>query len=59
MFTKNKNIKIKREIDSKMNLYYLYLYCIGCNFKKLETIDKEEVSYLLDGLIIRQCSLNV
>ena len=51
MFTKSKNIKIKREIDSKMNFYYLYLYCIDCNFKKLETIDKEEVSYLLDGLI--------
>ena len=51
MFTKNRNIKKKREIDSKMNLYFLYLYCIDCNFKKLETIDKEEVSYSLDGLI--------
>ena len=35
------------EIDGKTNLYS---YCIDCGFKKLETIDKEEVSDLLKSL---------
>ena len=44
MFTKNRNIKIKCEIDGKINLYSR---CIDCNFKKCETIDKRELIYLL------------
>ena len=35
MFTKNKNIKIKRKIDRKINFYSC---CIDCGFKKFETI---------------------
>ena len=41
---KNNNIKMKREIDGKINLYY---WCYDCGFKKFETIDKEEVNDLL------------
>ena len=48
MFTKDRNIKRKREIDEKINLYFC---CIDCGFKKFETIDNEELSYLLKRLI--------
>ena len=33
MFTKNKNFKMKLEIDGKINLYS---NCIDCGFKKSE-----------------------
>ena len=48
MFTKNRNVKIKRDIDRKINLYS---GCIDCSFKKFETSDGEEMSYLLKELI--------
>ena len=48
MFTKNRNVKIKCEIDGKINLYYV---SVDCDFKKFEIIDEKEVSYLLEGLI--------
>ena len=48
MFTKNINMKIKRKIDGKINLYFR---CIDCCFKKFETIGEEELSYLLEDLI--------
>ena len=38
----NNVIKIKCEIDGKINLYS---YCIDCGFKKFETIDKDELIY--------------
>ena len=41
MFIKNRNIKIKREIDGN-----IYSRCTDCGFKNLETIDEEELSYL-------------
>ena len=41
MFTKNRNIKIKREIDQKINLYSR---CIDYYFKYFETIDKKGLS---------------
>ena len=41
MSTKNSNIKIKHEIDGKINLYSR---CIACRFKKFKTNDKEELS---------------
>ena len=44
MFTKNSNNTIKGEIDWKINLHSC---CIDCNFETFETIDKEELSYLL------------
>ena len=40
-FTKNNNIAIKHKIDGKINFYFC---CIDCGFKKLDTIDKEELS---------------
>ena len=43
-FTKNNNIKIKREIDGKNNYYSR---CIDCGFKKFETIKENELSDLL------------
>ena len=43
-FTKSSNIKIKQEIDEKINLYSRY---IGCGFKKFETTDKKEPIGLL------------
>ena len=43
-FKKNVIIKIKREIDGKINLSYRF---IDWGFKRIETIDEEEVSYLL------------
>ena len=44
MFTKINNIKIKRKIDGKNNLYSC---CIGCGFKKFATIDEKVISDLL------------
>ena len=38
MFTKNHNIKTKREIGGKINLYSC---CIDSGFKMIETIDKK------------------
>ena len=40
----NNNIKMKHEIDGKIDLY---VHCIECGFKKFGTIDKEELSDLL------------
>ena len=48
MFTKNKNITIKTKIDGKINVYFR---CIDCGFKKFETIDEENLIYLLKALI--------
>ena len=48
MLTKSRNIKIKRKIDGKINLYFC---CIDSGFKKFETIDEEKLSYSLKGLI--------
>ena len=46
-FTSNSNyIKIKLEIDRKINLYS---YFIDCGFKKFETIYDEKLSDLLYG----------
>ena len=44
MFPKNITINIKLEIDRKINIYSR---CIDCGFKKFETIDGEELIYLL------------
>ena len=44
MFTKNKNTKIKLKIDGERLL-------INRGFRKLKTIDEEELSYLLESLI--------
>ena len=44
---KNNNIKIKCEIDRKINLYF---YCIESGFKKFKTINKKELSGLLKSL---------
>ena len=44
MFTQINNIKIKREINVKNNLYSC---CINFGFKKWETVDRVELSYLL------------
>ena len=38
------NIKVKRKIDRKINLYS---QCNVCSFKKFSTIDKEEISNIL------------
>ena len=43
-FTNNNNIKIKHEIDGKINIYS---YCVNCDFKKFETINEDELSDLL------------
>ena len=48
MFAKNKNTKTELEIDVKIKLYFR---CIDSGFKKFETIDEEELSYLLIVLI--------
>ena len=48
MFKKSRNIRIKYNIDGKTNLYS---FCINCGFKKFESIDEEELSYLLETLI--------
>ena len=48
MIKKNKNIKIKHKTVEKINLHSR---CTDCGFKKFETIDEEELSYLLEGPI--------
>ena len=48
MLTKGKNIKIKREIDVKINFFSRY---IDCSFRKFETISEEELICLLERLI--------
>ena len=45
MFTKNNNIKIKREIDEKINFYSYY---IDCGFKRL-LMRKNNFSGLLNA----------
>ena len=49
MSTKNRNIKIKREGDGKINLF---VCCTDCGFKKLKAIDEEELGYLIEVLIL-------
>ena len=44
---RNKNIKVKHEIDGKINLSCRHIYC---GLKKFATIDKEELGYLLESL---------
>ena len=48
IFTKNSNIKIKRKIDGKNNLY---CQCIDYGSKNLETTYAEKRCHLLKGLI--------
>ena len=43
MLANSRNIKIKLEIDGKINLYSP---CIDSGFKKFQTIDEAELSYL-------------
>ena len=45
--TENWNIKIKREKDGKINMYFR---CVACGFKIFETIHQEELNNLLKGL---------
>ena len=40
MFTENRNIKVKREVDRKVNLYSRFNYR---GFKRFEIIDEEEL----------------
>ena len=40
IITKNKNIKIKRKIDGRMNFSSRF---IDCDFKKLEAIDEKKL----------------
>ena len=40
-------LKWKRDIDEKINLSFC---CIGFDFKKIETIGKEEISDLLKNI---------
>ena len=56
MFTENKNTKVKRKIDGKINIYSR---CNDCSFKKFSAIDKEKLSDLWKDLIIKQCYLIV
>ena len=44
MFSKNRNIRTKCKTDGKINIYSS---CIGRGFKKLETIDQEELIFLI------------
>ena len=37
IFTENKKIEIKREIDRKINHYF---HCIDCGFKKFGSVDE-------------------
>ena len=46
-FKSNNNIKVKLEIDGKINLYSHY---IDCGFKKFETINIIELSDTLKSL---------
>ena len=48
MCTKNNNIKLKCEIDGKINPYFC---CNDCSFKKFVTIDEEKLIDLLKDLI--------
>ena len=48
MFTKNNNIKVKRDINGKFNLYSP---CQDFSFKRFATINKEELSDLLKDLV--------
>ena len=50
-FTENKNIEKKHKTDGKINFYPS---CIGCDFKKFETIDKQKLSDL-SKVYITQC----
>ena len=43
-FRKSNKIKIKLEINGKINLYFRFL---DYDFKKLETFDKEELGNVL------------
>lgn len=40
----NNNVEKKHEIHRKINLYS---FSIGSSFKKIETIDKKQISYLI------------
>ena len=44
MFIKKRSIRIKRKIDGNTNFYSR---CIDCDFKRFETINEEELNYLL------------
>ena len=55
MLTKNRNIKIKRKIVAKINLYSR---CVDCSFRKFETTDKKEMSDLLKVLAIYETMLS-
>ena len=46
-FTNKNEIKIKREIDGKINLYS---NCINCGFNKFQNIGEEEISDILKSL---------
>ena len=48
VFRRNRDIKIKCKTDGKNNLYCCSM---DCGFKKFETIDEEDLSYLLKALI--------
>ena len=49
MFTKTKNVKIKCKMGGRINLYSCF---IDYGFKNFATIVEEELSYLLEGLIL-------
>ena len=49
MFTKDRNTKIIRKLDEKIN--NLYSCCIDCGLKNFETIHEKGLSYLLERLI--------
>ena len=49
VYQKNNNIKIKCEIDGKINPYPC---CFDCGFNKFETIDRKELNDLLKVPII-------
>ena len=44
MFTKSKNIKVKREIEKKINLYSR---CIDFRFKNFQTIDVKQCDLIV------------
>ena len=46
-FINNNDIKMKCEIDVKINLYF---YCIDFGFKKFATTDEQELSDVLKNL---------
>ena len=53
-FIYNNNVEIKHEIHKKIKLYS---YCIDSSFKKIETNDRDQISYLIKKFepYIRQC----